>query len=350
MTASLSRRLVAPVAIAALALTAASAHAAPQTVVGGNLNWSTVKVFAATPGIDQTFAGYFAQAGRPGHQNITFSPTRGAWGTTISPATAQGTPVSWNFPTIGGVYDPETRVGTVSAVGELRGVSTNIAPNIGFNYVLSIQDPTVVFDGTDTASLYASGTKYNGNPDSAAPDNTEPYGYSELFSLDLSRLVETQNPDGTTTLENLVPTVVTGIYGSATYGPGAGPNRTPNTFGGFSLTIATPQAGPTGQPGAPGPVGVPGPAGVPGPVGPAGKTGTPGKTGETKVIARLSKAPWKGTKTRRVSLRKGKTVVATGKIKQRTLTVTVRKGKKVSAGKYTLKINGSKSKKSIRIG
>lgn len=361
MSVSLSRRFIAPAALAALALTAASAHAAPQTVVGGNLNWSTVKLWnpvSTTPVVtDRTFVGFETRNSGAGAQNMTFGPAGGMWGTTVGPSDPQGTEVSWNFPSVGGIYDPETRVGTVSTIGVLEGRSSFLTADpypvgpVGFNYTLSIQNPTVVFDGTDTARLFANGTKYNGNSDGSAPDNTESYGRTELFTLDLSQLVETHSPDGTVTLSNLVPTVVTDVYGG--FAPGSGPNRTPNTFGGFSLTIATPQTGPQGDTGAPGPVG---PIGVPGPVGPAGatgktgKTGPRGKTGRTKVIARLAKAPWKGSKTRKVSLRKGKTVVAKGTVKRRTLTVTVVRGKKVSAGKYTLKLNGSKSTKKIRIG
>ncbi|MBF6619857.1 MAG: HtaA domain-containing protein [Patulibacter sp.] len=350
MTAPLSRRLVAPVAIAALALTAASAHAAPQTVVGGNLNWSTVKVFGPTAGVDRTFVGYFATNSTFGRQNMVFGTLGGATGTPISPADPEGTPVSWNYPAGAGVYDPETRQGTVSTFGQVSGRSTNISTAVGFNYTLSIQNPVVVFNGTDTAHLYANGTRWNGTNDPMT-ENTEVYDRTELFTLDLSQSTQTQNPDGTITLSNLVPTVVTDIYGG--FPAGSGPDRTPNTFGGFSLTLVTPQPGPQG---VPGPIGVPGPVGVPGPAGPVGKagetgkTGKAGKTGKTKVIARLAKAPWKGKKTRKVSLRKGKTLVATGKIKRRTLTVTVRKGKKVSAGKYTLRIQKSKSRKTIRIG
>lgn len=347
MPASFSRRLIAPAAILALGLGAASAQAAPQTVVGGNLNWSTVKVFtSSTPNVDQTFVGYFAQAGRPGHQNITFGTLGGATGTPVSPATPAGTAVSWNFPAGVGVYDPETRQGTVSTFGQVSGRSTNISPSLGFNYTLSFQNPVVVFDGTDTAHFYANGTRWNGDM-SAATENTEVYDRVEIFSLDLSQSTQTQNPDGTITLSSLVPTVVTNVFDkdpTSKYGPGAGPERTPNTFGGFSLTLATPQSGVKGD------TGVAGPTGPVGAQGPIGKPGATGKAGSTKVIARLAKAPFKGSKTRKVTLRKGKSVVASGTVKQRTLTVTVAKGKKVSAGKYTLKLNGSKTTKSIRIG
>lgn len=354
MPASLSRRLIAPAAALTLAVSAASAQAAPQTVVGGNLNWSVAKLWASsatTPVTDRTFIGYGARNTGPGNQNWTLTTLGTAWGTTVTPATPNGEVASWNFPAAGGVYDRQARTGTVVLNGQLRAVSTNIQTTpfpIGFNYTLSIQNPVVVFDGSNTARLYANGTKYNGAFDPAEADNSEVYDRSELFTLDLSQSVETQNPDGTTTLSNLVPTVVTDIYGG--FPAGAGPDRTPNTFGGFSLTVVTPQTGPKGDTGVPGPVGPVGPVGKTGPTGKQGKRGKTGKAGSTKVIARLAKAPFKGSKTRKVSLRKGKTVVAKGSVKRRTLTVTVARGKKVKAGKYTLKLNRSSAKRSIRIG
>ena len=167
MPASFSRRLLAPAAVLAFGLTAASAQAAPQTVVGGNLNWSTAKLWAPTatsPVVtDRTFVGYGTRNSSPGGQNWTMSTLGSAWGNTVDPTTPLGTVASWNFPAAGGVYDPETTTGTVALAGQMRAVSTNIAPNIGFNYTLSIQDPVVVFDGTDTARLFANGTKYDGS-------------------------------------------------------------------------------------------------------------------------------------------------------------------------------------------
>ncbi len=358
MPVSFTRRLVAPAAVlAAFGLTAASAQATPETVVGGNLTWSTVNVYnGSTPGVDQTFVGRWTRTGSGGAQNATFNPSGAAWGSqAISPTTPQGTPVSWNFPAVNGVYDPDTKIGTVSTIGRVAAVSTNIGPGIGFNYTLSFENLSVVFDGTDSAVLYGGGTRL-GTYSPAAADNSISYGRVALFTLDLSQSVETQQPDGTTTLSNLVPSVATDVYGG--FPPGAGPDRTPNTFGGFELSFRTVagQVGPqgdTGETGAVGPVGPAGVAGPAGPVGPAGKDGASGKTGatgRTRVIARLAKAPWSGSKTRKVTLRKGKSVVASGTVKQRTLTVTVRKGKKVSAGRYTLRLQGAKSSKAIRIG
>ena len=118
------------------------------------------------------------------------------WGTTVGPADAQGTPVSWNFPVSGGAYDPATRVGTVASIGRLQGVSTNIAPNIGFDYTLSIENPVVVFDGTSTARLYANGTKSTGTlGGQVSYDRSAP-----LFTLNLATATQTQNADGTITI------------------------------------------------------------------------------------------------------------------------------------------------------
>ena len=58
-----------------LALVAAPAQADTASVVSGSLNWSTVKVYGPTPGVDRTFVGFESRDTSPGHQNMTFSPS-----------------------------------------------------------------------------------------------------------------------------------------------------------------------------------------------------------------------------------------------------------------------------------
>lgn len=69
MLSSFARRMTPPAAVLAFALTAASAQAAPQTVIGGNLNWSTAKLWATTattPVTDRTFVGFETRNTSPG--------------------------------------------------------------------------------------------------------------------------------------------------------------------------------------------------------------------------------------------------------------------------------------------
>lgn len=334
-----SRRIAAPIAIVALGLAGAtSATAAPERVLGGNLAWSTVKVYstAAPANTDRTFAGYMTRNATPGSQNMTLISTGASWGDIVDPALAQGTPVRWNFPAVAGTYDAATKTGTVGLIGRLQGRSTNIAPQIGFDYTLSIENPVVVFDGSATAKLYASGTKYGGTA-----GLTVPYDRSTaLFSLDIANATTTANADGTTTIGNLAPTVVTDIYGG--FGPGSGPDRTPNTFGSFSLTLQT-EPGSGG--GTPGPQGPAGPAGATGPAGPAGPKGAAGKAGKSAKLRTITlrRAPFGSAATLAVELRSRRTgkVAGVGTIRRRTLRVKVLSGTKLN-GTWTLRRTGRK--------
>lgn len=345
MIPSLARRLAAPLALA-LGLAAAPAHAAVESVVTGNLNWSTVKIYdtGAPANTDRTFVGFMTRNASPGSQNATFTTTGALWGSTdISPATASGTAVSWNYPVSGGTYDPDTGAGTVALVGRLQMVSATTGnPAIGFGYTLSIENPVIVFDGTTTARLFANGTRYGGTTGSSIA-----YGRTELFTLAFTEV--TANDDGTVTIANMVPTVVTDIYGG--FPAGSGPNRTPNTFGGFSLTFDT-VAGPVGPAGAKGETGAKGDLGAKGEKGDAGPAGSAGPQGPAATIhtERLAKAPF-GKASSKVRVLRDRKLVATGTIKGKTVRVKLTEaGGKRLRGKYIVHALDAKRYAIVRLG
>ena len=80
-----------------------------------------------------------------------------------------------------------------------------------------------------TGQLFASGVK-SGDP--ATYDRSEP-----VFDLDLSDAAVTLHPDGSRTLSGIVPSIATADYVFPGYAQGAGPERTPDTFGTMTLRL-----------------------------------------------------------------------------------------------------------------
>lgn len=286
-----------------------------------------------------------------------------AWGSSpLLPGPADDSALSWNFPVANGDFDPDTKVGRVNLLGRLESVSPPSGNPGGQDYTLSIENPTVVFDGSTVAKLYASGAKAAGAAGTAATS----YGRLPVFSLDFAATPPVENPDGTTTV-SFVPSVATDIFGG--YAVGSGPNRTPNTFGGFTLTFesqptaggggtgpqgATGPAGPQGDTGPAGPQGASGPAGPAGPVGPQGARGPAGTAGKDAKVRRvtLRAAPFRGTRALAVQLRSRRTgkVVGTGTVTRRVLRVKVLEGTSLR-GTWTLRRTAKKvsGRRSVRI-
>ena len=84
----------------------------------------------------------------------------------------------------------------------------------------------------------------------------------------------TLRPDGTRILDGIVPSIATADYVFPGYAKGAGPDRTPNTFGGFALRLGLAPDTASGSQGPAGPARPPGPrrSGRP-PSGPQGERG-----------------------------------------------------------------------------
>ncbi|MTD45374.1 hypothetical protein GKE82_14025 [Conexibacter sp. W3-3-2] len=334
--------------LAVTALTAPAAIAAPQPVIGGQLDWTSVNVYgpAGQTPQNRTWVGYVTNSPSPATPRGTATPSGWAWGDTVLPTSPRGADVTvtWSFPAIGGTYDPETGTGTVRLAGTLT--FTSAPPPDGHGFTVSIEDPVVELDGTSTARLYATGL--------ASPGTTRYTRAAPVFTLDRSAATTTADDQGTVRISGLVPAVAQtgyvfpGTDGAAPsgYPAGAGPDRTPNTFGGFALQVVTPRAGATGADGptgAGGATGAPGAVGPQGPVGPAGATGAPGPAGPAgrdgvvrTVTLRGARAPF-GRAAAAVELRRASgAVVGTGVVRGRRLTVVTPVGTRL-VGAWTLR-------------
>lgn len=344
-----------PALVALVALTIAAPGASAAPVTASTLNWTQAAVYdtAAPANTDRTWLGYATGPGFLAAGTVT--PSAGATGPTVTPASPRGASAlyTFSFPGTSGSYDAATNTGSV----ELSGTLTYNSTAHGFN--ITVENPFVVLNGT-TGTLYASGT---GFPAAGAT----PYDRSQpLLHLNLAGATISPPVDGTRTISNIVPSLATADYAfPANYGAGAGPERTPNTFGSFSLTVTTgtdtpappavivvqaPNTGATSGGGAPA-ASTPEPQAAqsgsaapiqatPGATDPAGLTGAlkiVRKQGKRAIVITLASAPGEPGRTYRVRLinAAGKTVAA-GALKGRTLTLTERRGAKVKAGPFRL--------------
>lgn len=327
MLRSLARLRVPALAALALGLLALPASAA--TVTSGKLAWSSTKVYdLGQPDrtIDHTWLGYATSAFPLA--NGTATPSDGASGDTITNATASGTVATWSYPATGGSYEPADGSGTIAFDGAVTFLSPAPGgpPNGGHGFTVSLTDPRVVLDG-DHGKLFASGVTAGAR----AGEGPVPYGDGQpVFDLDLTDATVTLHADGTRTLAGIVPSIATANLVFPGYGAGSGPERTPNTFGSFSLRVKV--------------------ASLAGPAGPKGDKGAKGDAGARGPVARvqisvLGKAPLADGKGHSVKLlsKDGKTLLASGRLKARTLRVTLGadapKGKRLK-GSYKLRIAG----------
>lgn len=324
MTPSIRRGagvVVAALTAAALVPTAASAG----DVTASKLRWSMVNQYDTSlpSNTNRTWLGYVLNSGAgPQFSNGNATVSDGAtlevpagWvAPALSPTTIDGTApegldkvYTFGFPGNAaghGTYDPAT----AKAELEFGGTLAFTVHGLGVN----LQQPKIVLDGTK-GTLTASGL---GSPDlrTIVPyDRTNP-----ILNLDLSEATVTSHVDGSETISGIVPSVASTHLFSSAYPVGAGPNRSPNTFGSLSIRVAVPAETVTATP-------VAGPAGPTGPAGPAGPKGEPGVAGASGTVrARtyvLARAPF-GSKAVNVTVlsRKG-TPLTVGSVKGRKLTV-----------------------------
>ncbi len=209
----------------------------------GNLVWSQINSFesSAPPGagnLNRTWLGYVTNSATPGFPAVgTFTPSAGAVGDTVTPASARGIGVTYHttFPMSSSAANAATKTGVI----QYTGLVTYNSPAHGFT--IAIQNPRVQFDGTNTAHLFATGLRTAGGV-GGGPSVVEAYDESQpVFTLDLSAATTQANADNTTTIKNVTPSVAaTGHVFPTNYPAGAGPDRTPNTFGSFDITVPNP--------------------------------------------------------------------------------------------------------------
>lgn len=329
MTLTTAPRLLAAAALVAGAAALPSAAQA-GTVTAAHLDWTQTNVYDL--GGARTWLGYVTSTA-PVNAQGTAAPIAPATGDTVTPASDKGATETYatSFPATSGAYDATSGTGTIELDG---GVSfTAPAPPAGHGFDISIEKPQLVLDGF-SGKLYASG-KRSGTP--ATYDRGAP-----LFTLDLSQATVTLRADGSRTISGIVPALAsTTTAFPAPYAVGDGPNRTPNTFGSFSLTVKTSggDQGPKGDTGA---------------TGPAGATGAAGQDGGSATIrtvkAILAKAPYKGAATRKVTVYSTKNAkLASGTLKGRVLKVTLAAKVTSLSGKVKVKVAGAKTSKTVSI-
>lgn len=326
--------------LSAVALGGAGIAAAPASA-GVTLDWSTVNVYGDSA---RTFLGYATNPSAMGGAKGTVSPIAPATGPTVTPTSARGLGevATWSYPAASGSFNPVELRGDISFRGGVSFVSPAFVPPTGggHGFTITLENPRVVLDGPNAGQIFATGLHTPGGI------NTTPVAYDAsqpVFAV--YRSAWTVNADGSSTI-TIAPKIATegipfpgGVRG---YPADAGPDRTPNTFGSFTIRVA-PDGGPKGD------------KGDAGAKGDKGDKGDAGKNGTTTTIriqtASLAKAPFKGKATRKVKVtaRKSSKVLATGTVKGRTLTVTLAKGKKQLKGVYVLRVAGKKATATVRL-
>jgi hypothetical protein len=327
-------------AVAAIGLPASGASAAstPATVTGGTLGWTMANYYASGDPL-RTWLGYATNPTGPGASNgslvvadgATLTDPTGSAATVVDGTSARTSDQRYTigFPSATGTYNEYTGVGAVQLAGTAT-FTTHAIP-------IDIKNPTVALNGL-TGTLTAEGRKQGGTYDHTATQ----------YDLDLANSTVTVRADGSRVISGIVPksTADTVLSG---FGPGSA------LYGTMALRFTLEPSSSGGAKGDPGATGATGSKGDKGDTGAAGAKGDKGDRGDagasaTRVIAHLRKAPYSGTKTRKVTLlRSGKTV-ATGTLRKRTLDVTVRPGSSVKSGTYKVRLSGGKATKSVRIG
>lgn len=369
-------RLLAPLlAAAGLAIAPGAAQA------GVTLDWTMENAFASgcsVSGLNCTSLGHVTNPAPGSGANGSAIPSGGATlvgpgGDPFAAVTPQsprgaGQDYTFSYPASDGLIDTDLLSGEMQFEGAVSFSAP--PPPAGHGFTYTIENPRLVLHGDGTGLLYASGVHTVGAPGSEPVpyDETEP-----ILDLDLDGISGPPTypaatwklrADGTRTLTGMVPSIDNGGYAfPANYVTGAGPERTPNTFGSFALTIAPdsgPQgpAGPAGSPGAPGAPGATGAAGPVGPIGPAGprgrrgprgKRGKPGKPARRRQVSRLARAPYAGRRTRKVRVTRAGRVLATGTVRGRVLRLRLTRGRKRIRGVVTLRPRASLRPARVRI-
>jgi hypothetical protein len=379
------RALLATAAAALVAgLTAASASAAVT------LDWTLENAYSSGcsgSGLNCTWLGYVTNptpfAGARGSVTVgegtTIARPDGTAVTSVTPTSARGAGEDYTFsyPADSGFLSGGPTAADWAGTMQFEGSVSFVSPwPEAHGFTITVDDPRIVLAGDGTGFIHATGLSTPG----AAGSDPVPYTDSAaVWELDLDGGTPPVGPaypaaqwqvhaDGTQTLSGIVPKIETAgqTFPGTSYPADSGPNRSPNIFGGFAISIA-PNSGPEGPTGPTGPIGpggaigasgAIGPAGPKGASGPRGKRGPRGFRGKVRKIARrtqavkLDRAPF-GQTARRVRLtRRGKTV-ASGRISGRTLRLTLPKAAGASkrlSGRYVLRAVGGKRRATVRLG
>lgn len=332
------KRLIA----SATAAVAALAFAPAVASAGVTLDWTAANVYdSASPrDTNRTWFGYTTSSQL--RANGTISASNGATGPVLTPDSPRGPNelATYRYAATEGAINERTLTGSMTFAGTVSFVSP--APPAGHGFTITVENPRLVLNGT-SGEIYASGTSSTGSYDAS----------QALFDLDLTNAGFMLAADGTRTLTGAVAALASeGTAFPGNYRVGAGPDRTPNTFGTFELSVS-PNTGPRGADGAAGAKGDKGDKGDAGPKGDKGDRGERGARGPKAVIrvqsSTLRAAPFKAKKAVKVRVlaRKGKKVLATGAVRGRTLTVTLAPKVKAKRLKGVYRLRAVKNAKRV---
>lgn len=276
---------LAAIASVAALVPASSAVAAPV----GQLDWTLQNSYGpggATANVNRTWLGYVTNSPAPMGANGTVTPSAGAFGPTVTPASLRGATV---FDSFGFALD-DTETGLASGANTLQfeGTITFASPAApaGHGFTSTIVNPRIELNTTTgTGKLYATGSNAG-----TAYDATT----ASVFDLNLATATYRTYADGSTVVSCITPSITQAGYAfPGNYAAGAGPERTPNTFGTFAIRLADDATAPAtpnadwanscapqkGDKGDKGDAGTPGTNGTDGTDGTNGTDGTDGADG-----------------------------------------------------------------------
>lgn len=298
------RLALAPVlAAGAAALAPAAAGAAPVTA--GALTWAQFNVFdtSAPANTNRTWMGYVTAIAAG-----TVTASGGARGAAVTPTSPRGADqrFAFDYPATGGTLDAATNTGSIELAGAV------VFESRAHGFTITVERPRVVLSGA-TGLVYASG-RGSSSKGAGTYDRSEP-----LFDLDLRGASTTRGAGGEHVITGIVPALATADRAfPANYAKGSGPDRTPNTFGEFSLALRL------------------------GDEPPAPRSAT--------QTVNLRRAPWRGRTPRRIAIyTRGGEKVATGTLRARRLKLSLLGERRRLKGTYYLKRAGSAKRVRVEI-
>lgn len=193
-------------------------------ITAASLGWTQTNGYQTGASTLKTFMGYMTSTTIG--SNGTVTPTDGTMGETVTAASASGADARYThtFAASSSTVDLATLTGSVRYAGALTFSSQH-------GITVSLRQPRVQFNGADDVSLYASGQ----NTPTRASDYDES---APVFKLKLGTSTPVDNGDGTVTFAGVTPSIATADWAfPSNYPVGSGPDRAPNTFGSFSITL-----------------------------------------------------------------------------------------------------------------
>jgi hypothetical protein len=336
---------------------APAAGAAPVTVTSGTADWSQTNVYVGGGTNPRTWLGFVTQPGSGRGQSAgTATASNGA--TVVFPDGSTQSVVTPTSPRYSAVTTdaayPDTyafKYGSAAGTVDADAKTADITTTGTVSYVqFAGQTNPPEQPPIKISNLHVVLTPTGGQVFAAIENSTKVYDpATPLYTLNTSAATFTTGSDGAVTVSGLVPTLAQAdvFAANGTYPAGtSGPDRTPNTWGSFSLKLTLKAADPVPTtPEATTPVvSTPAPLTVPAP---APVATTPITVPVPSLFAlNLKKTAFKATKSKvtvKIRKRGDFTIIGDGSVKGSKLTITAPTATKFS-GDYVLRRVGGSSK------